>query len=186
MEDHSREEHSPERTTAVAGCAAAQLRQVRELVAVLTDAQYVHRPRGSSSIASHVRHCVDHYAAVLAGRDDGTVAYDRRARGSALETDRGVALARLSEVQAQVRALASGALGRPVEVADVVDAHGGVALTRSTMGRELLFASQHAVHHVAVMVPLARTMGVELPAEFGFAPATLAHLRGPRCAVPGS
>ncbi|WP_169314282.1 DinB family protein [Streptomyces piniterrae] len=158
-------------------CAATQLHELRELVGILTDAQYVHRPQGASSIASHVRHCVDHYTAILDGVDTGTVEYDRRVRGTALETDRSFALARLAEVRSQVCGLAARSLDRPVEVISVVDSDGSVARTRSTASRELLFVSHHAVHHVAVMVPMARTLGVNVPAQFGYAPATLASLR---------
>jgi len=166
-----------EHTVTVTDCAAQQLHQVQKLVGLLTDAQYVHRPQGASSIAGHVRHCVDHYTAILDGVDSGTVEYDKRVRGTALETDRSVALARIGEVRSQVRGLASRPLDRPVEVVSVVDPDGSVARTRSTAGRELLFVSHHAVHHVAVMVPMARTLGVNVPAQFGYAPATLAFLQ---------
>ncbi|UQA90807.1 DinB family protein [Streptomyces halobius] len=167
------EEHS----VMVTNCAAEQLHQVQELVGMLTDAQYVHRPEGASSIAGHVRHCVDHYTAILAGIDSGTVEYDRRVRGTALEKDRSVALDRLGEVRSEVRGLAARPLDRPVEVISVVDSDGSLAATRSTAGRELLFVSHHTVHHIAVMVPMARTLGVRVPERFGYAPATLACLR---------
>ncbi|MEV0372898.1 DinB family protein [Streptomyces sp. NPDC050636] len=167
-----------EQIVTVTDCAAEPLHQVQELVGMLTDAQYAHRScEGASSIGGHVRHCVDHYTAILVGVDSGTVEYDRRVRGTALETDRSVALARLGEVRSKVRGLASRPLDRPVEVISVVDPDGSVACTRSTAGRELLFVSHHAVHHVAVMVPMARTLGVNVPAQFGYAPATLAYLR---------
>lgn len=167
-----------EQIATVTDCAAEQLHQVQELVGMLTDAQYAHRPsEAASSIGGHVRHCVDHYTAILAGVDSGTVEYDRRVRGTELETDRSIALARLREVRSKVRGLASRPLDRPVEVISVVDPDGSVACTRSTAGRELLFVSHHTVHHVAVMVPMARTLGVNVPARFGYAPATLAYLR---------
>ncbi|WP_171163598.1 DinB family protein [Streptomyces sp. I05A-00742] len=169
----------PTTATTVTACAAGQLGQVGELVRILTDDQYVHRPRGASPIAGHVRHCVDHYTAILAGAGSGTVDYDRRTRGGPVETDRGVALARLAHVRKLVRTVAPGALGRPVEVVSVVAPDGSIARTPSTVGRELVFVAHHAVHHLAVMVPLARALGVEVPAEFGYAPATLAAARRP-------
>lgn len=163
--------------TTVTDSAAAQLQQVQDLVALLDDAQYVRRPPGASSVAGHVRHCVDHYAALLAGAERGTVDYDRRERGGALETDRTLALARLDVVRSRVRALAPGVLDRPVEVSGIVDARGTVARSRSTVGRELLFVAHHAVHHLALMMPVVRTLGVSVPADLGYAPATMAFLR---------
>lgn len=142
---------------------------------MLTEAQYVHRPEGASGIAGHVRHCVDHYTAILAGIESGTIEYDRRVRGTALEKDRNVALARLGEIRSEVRDLESVPLGHPVEVISIVSSDGSVTRTRSTAGRELLFVAHHTIHHIAMMVPMARTLGVQIPTRFGYAPATLVH-----------
>ncbi|GAA2911267.1 hypothetical protein GCM10020221_03790 [Streptomyces thioluteus] len=166
-------------TATVTERSAGQLLQIEELVGILTDAQYVHRPRDASGIALHVRHCVDHYSAILAGADSGTVDYDRRTRGGVLEHDRGAALARLANLRTRVRTMPPRELGYPVEVVTVVGADGAVARTRSTVGRELLFVSHHAVHHLAMIVPIARTLGVSVPADLGYAPATLAAGAGP-------
>ncbi|GGP43703.1 DinB family protein [Streptomyces abikoensis] len=171
-------EEDEERAAGVVGYATAQLGHTRELLGMLSDAQYVCRPHEAGScVAGHVRHCVDHYTAILAGAGGGTVDYDRRKRGGVLETDRSAALARLADVSARVAAVTPADLDRPVDVLSVVDAAGTVVRTRSTVGRELLFVAHHAVHHLAVMVPVARALGVAVPVEFGYAPATLAYLR---------
>ncbi|MBC2875521.1 MULTISPECIES: DinB family protein [Streptomyces] len=179
MDDPSTAGRVTAATTSVTTCAAEQLGQVGELVSILTADQYLHRPRGASPIAGHVRHCVDHYTAILAGAGSGTVDYDRRTRGGPVETDRDAALARLAHVRGLVGTVAPGDLKRPVEVVSVVAPDGSVARTPSTVGRELVFVAHHAVHHLAVMVPLARALGVDVPAEFGYAPATLAAGRRP-------
>jgi hypothetical protein len=47
--------------------------------------------------------------------------------------------------------------------------------TLSTLGRELLFVSSHTVHHFALVAHYCKTAGVDLGADFGKAPATMAH-----------
>jgi hypothetical protein len=43
----------------------------------------------------------------------------------------------------------------------------------STLGRELAFATHHAVHHQAMMKAIAFEFGVEVEECFGKAPATV-------------
>jgi hypothetical protein len=48
----------------------------------------------------------------------------------------------------------------------------------STLGRELVFAAGHAVHHYAVLMQHCRDHGLPVSAHFGKAPATVAHELG--------
>ena len=41
----------------------------------------------SGSIGEHVRHCLDHVSALLAADSSTTLSYDRRQRGTTVETD---------------------------------------------------------------------------------------------------
>jgi hypothetical protein len=47
----------------------------------------------------------------------------------------------------------------------------------STLGRELLFLSSHTVHHFALLGNYCKAAGVEMGADFGKAPATVAFER---------
>jgi hypothetical protein len=47
----------------------------------------------------------------------------------------------------------------------------------STVGRELAFVASHAIHHFAMLAPHGRALGIDLPADFGKAPSTVAHER---------
>jgi hypothetical protein len=58
---------------------------------------------------------------------------------------------------------------------DGVDAELG-----STLGRELAFATHHAVHHHAMLGAIAAELGVATPPEFGKAPSTIRHERDTR------
>jgi hypothetical protein len=48
--------------------------------------------------------------------------------------------------------------------------------------RELAFVISHTVHHNAIIGILAKLLGAEVSAEFGYAPSTIAHQRSRSCA----
>jgi hypothetical protein len=45
----------------------------------------------------------------------------------------------------------------------------------SSLGREVLYSIEHAIHHFALIKIIATEMGFELSDGFGVAPATMAH-----------
>ena len=49
------------------------------------------------------------------------------------------------------------------------------ALMQSTVERELLFASSHAIHHVALVLRIAEKYGAHLPGELGVAFSTATY-----------
>src|SRR5262249_7606644 len=57
-------------------------------VRAMRDEQYRRKPVGvvSSTVGGHVRHCLDHVEALLAGLEEGELSYDHRQRGTEVET----------------------------------------------------------------------------------------------------
>jgi uncharacterized damage-inducible protein DinB len=169
-------------------CAAAVppliavMRQLGALVEALTDEQYQARPFGalSGSIGGHVRHCLDHVAA-LAAAPDGALDYDRRERGTAVETDRAAALEALRRHERRLLALPAGAEMRPLRLTAIVSPGRPPVEAGTTLGRELAFVLSHTVHHNALVAVLAAALGVTPPQRFGYAPATLDHLEKAAC-----
>src|SRR5437667_2882419 len=82
----------------------AVLRQLAEVVRAMTDEQYRTKPVGvvSSHVGGHVRHCLDHVEALLAGVEQGEVDYDRRQRGTDVETRRVAALDAIGRQERQL------------------------------------------------------------------------------------
>ncbi len=157
---------------------------LRALLGRLTAAQYVASALSgqSSGIGGHVRHCLDHVAALLAGLHGGVIDYERRTRGGAVETSAAVAVALLEE---QLAALAAGPhrhASEQVEIVLRVHTDGPPMTFRSTLGREAAFVQSHTIHHQALMAALAAAQGVMTPAGFGYAPSTLAHTADAACA----
>lgn len=151
------------------------LQDAAALVLALDDITYVrlYPAFASGSVAQHLRHVLDHYDAILQRRD-GVIDYDIRRRESPLETSRHAGLVEIRRVLAALVDLDDGKVRVCSEVspADVV-----VVEAESTLRRELMFATSHAVHHFALIAMLLRAQGVPVPAEFGVAPATLTHQR---------
>lgn len=159
------------------------LGQLAGVVSRLEDGAYRHVPLGAGGgIGSHVRHCLDHVEALLEASRTGIVDYDRRRRGSAVETDRGAALAAMGRLDASLACLADEALAEWVAVSSMMRVDGPPAVMDSTLGRELAYVISHTTHHNALIGWLVRANGGEVPDRFGYAAATLAWMESSPCA----
>lgn len=160
------------------------LGQLAALLEALSDPQYADAsPTAfSSSVGNHVRHCLDHVEALLVGAESGMIDYDARERGTPIETDRSAALAAVRRYQRQLRTLPPTPQTMPIRLTTLLDSAAQPAVVTSTLGREFAFVLSHTIHHSALIGALARTLGVEPPRYFGYAPATIAHLAQPPCA----
>lgn len=156
---------------------ADHLLLLAEIVGGLQAHEFAGTPPGSpltASIGQHLRHALDHIRALLTGHDTGTVCYDRRERGTSVETNRSECLALLRTLEGRVRALPTTALRDEFKVEQVISAGGAMALTRSNLGRELIFVFHHTVHHDALIAVLLKLWGRDVPEGYGVAPATRA------------
>jgi uncharacterized damage-inducible protein DinB len=162
----------------------AVLRQLAEVIRALTDEQYRRKPVGvvSSNVGGHVRHCLDHVEALLAGLEQGEVDYDRRRRGTEVETNRGAALDAIRRQERQLLNFPPHAESRPLRLSALVSSCLPPTCMETTVGRELAFVLSHTVHHNALIAVMARTLGVPVPDRFGYAPSTIAHLEKASCA----
>jgi hypothetical protein len=139
---------------------------------------------GNATIGQHLRHSLDHYARCLAAAEAATattIRYDRRARGTAVESDIGEAKQEVDRLIKAVKSLPDAALAAPVSAAFVLssDGEGEEQPLASTLGRELGFVTHHAIHHHALIKTMAGALGLEEVAgieDFGMAPST-AHYR---------
>lgn len=147
----------------------ALLRQLEDLLHTLTDAQYANPlpALGDQSIGQHVRHIVDFYMAVIRRKATQVVDYDARMREEAIASFRYRAQERIA---ALAQELATQEVSAPVSVTS-----NGCAALASSVGRELSFAHDHAVHHLAIIKVGLRVHApsVDLPAHLGVAPSTL-------------
>lgn len=132
---------------------------------------------GTGGIGAHVRHSLDHVTTLLEGLDTGRIDYDRRVRGTAEETDPTAAAdtaVRLAQRLGQVR---DAAWDRVVQVQAMLRPDDPPLVVACPARRELAFVLSHSIHHHAMIAGMLRAAGHATPGTFGYAPATLAHLR---------
>lgn len=125
----------------------------------------------------HLRHITDHFDALFAGlrcvgQQSGTtpvVDYEQRARNPRLETDPTAALA-LVQQQQRLCGQCCDAGDQGLMVIHRTDL--AVTSLPSSLSRELIFLSQHSVHHMAIIELLMLWQGVSIAGDFGVNPST--------------
>ena len=163
------------------GCATLEV--LRQLAALIggVGRDYGRQPRdGASSIGRHVRHILDHFAALQAAAGSGRLDYNARNRDDIVEVDAAVALAR---VDALVDWLQSGELAdRPLEIESEVSVsrYDNVRI-RGSLHREVIYVINHTIHHIAYAKTIAVQLGIDLDDHLGLAPATATYLRSTTC-----
>ncbi|MFY0665970.1 MAG: hypothetical protein JXQ97_15210 [Natronospirillum sp.] len=118
----------------------------------------------------HVRHILDHYLALSAALSGGTdIDYEHRQRDPLVEADPQHALTLLQRVQ---KALAPHMQqGDQTLTLDYCTDDGNAQVT-TTLARELVFLTQHSIHHFALVEMLVVIQGGAMPPGFGVNPST--------------
>jgi len=154
------------------------LRQGEILLAEIPDESYTRKVviAFNASIGGHYRHCLDHFNTLFEAAAAGDLNYDHRERGTLVEKDRFAALNATRELRAGFEKLNPDFLARHLNVTCKTSySTSGSQVSPSTVGREVMYAVAHAVHHYALIGVMAGIMDVKLPAGFGVAPSTLKH-----------
>jgi hypothetical protein len=150
------------------------LHQMRKMVERLDDVDYAMPSPGRTSggIGGHVRHCLDHVTALLSATRTGLCAYDRRHRGTPIETSRAAAIDAITDLTTELLHLDTAALNAEVYVETQIDPSGSMIVTRSSVGREVAFIVSHTIHHNAIVGQMMLARGLSVTPRFGRAPAT--------------
>jgi uncharacterized damage-inducible protein DinB len=147
---------------------------MRTMIERLDDIDYAMPAPGRTTggIGGHVRHCLDHVSALLAGTRTGLCAYDRRQRGTDVETSRTAAIDATTEAMIRLLQLDAATLESEVFVETQLEPGGAMVVTRSSVCREVAFLVSHTIHHTAIVAQMLHARGVEMTPRFGLAPAT--------------
>lgn len=129
-------------------------------------------PAVSGSIGEHVRHALDHIAAILSNDGVAPLTYDYRERGTAVETDPNAALRQIFRLKCGLERLRQKPMNEPIAVRTQISPTGAEIVTWSTVGRELAFVMSHTIHHQALIAVLLAWHGVGVAPRFGLAPST--------------
>jgi len=74
----------------------------------------------SGSIGEHVRHCLDHVSALLAADSSTTLSYDRRQRGTTVETDPAEAVRQILRLKRGIEAWSTRPLDETIRVTSMI------------------------------------------------------------------
>ncbi|XOV80456.1 MAG: hypothetical protein ACFHVJ_05765 [Aestuariibacter sp.] len=157
----------------------AILDQGRNYLTNINDTHYceVKSPLFSSSAGTHFRHVLDHYLALM-HRPQGIINYNIRHRFSKAESSTQAALVVIDDIAHWLLQLNGQDLQENVQViSEIAVDEVQNAETTSTLARELVFVSSHAVHHYSIIKVISTLQNVSLPADFGIAPATASFQR---------
>jgi len=167
-----------EHTRKVLTAAIDILTQGEDLLRSLSAENYTRRVPVvfNAAIGGHYRHCLDHFTSLLLALDADEVDYDHRKRDPRIETQPEFALVLTAEMRRTLEQLTPETLCTEVKArCEVSYSHDNSPVTRSMLGRELVYCIAHAIHHYALISVMARLMEVKLPEHFGVAPSTVKY-----------
>ncbi len=148
------------------------LREAQKLLERMDDRTYtkVDAPTFSSSIGSHLRHCLDFYQCFLSGVKNNRVDYDQRERDETTEQSRTRAMERITMTTEMLWKLSFAE-----DQARLWVKQDSPYWSTSSLRRELQFLLSHLVHHQALVAVMLRLQGFVPNEDIGVAPATLEH-----------
>ncbi len=148
---------------------------VRDLLTVTTLPVHAYRfsAQGQSSIGAHVRHVLEFLQVLADQLADGVIDYESRAHNAAYESDPEIVAHILPQLhQTLATALETHGAYYPLLLRETVMVGGEKIPFTTSLGREILFMVQHAVHHLAIIRMQAAALNLAMDENFGVAVAT--------------
>lgn len=154
--------------------------QAKQFLSDVSVADYVDivKPHMVGSAGAHIRHIVDHYLALKHGVTGGVVDYNKRNRFSAVESDPVAALEAFNDIALWLEQACSLPMNLPLQIiSETSIKQTQYVQVSSTLARELVFVSSHAVHHFSLLSVVNSLKQIPSPENFGIAPATATFAR---------
>ena len=160
--------------------------QKLDLLKVLNQSEYVRVDENffNASVASHLRHSLDHFSYALSVQMDcesnQKLTYDIRKRGGVVEIDLEAAVQSVLDMRCVIDSLDvnnTALWSKPVQAVFIADpkTQQTYAAT-STFERELSFVAHHSTHHLAMIRVMLNAQGIQLNStSIGMANSTQIH-----------
>jgi hypothetical protein len=140
--------------------------------------QVVIKPHFASSAGAHMRHILDHYLALKDGLNQGLINYNKRNRYSSVESCPQTALLQWQKIEQWLKEVSQ--LDTDMSLTVICETSVNKTQntqTQSTLARELVFVSSHAVHHFSLLAVINSLLGNKDEINFGIAPSTATYVR---------
>jgi hypothetical protein len=160
-----------------------QLETVLQAKAFLQDLtaenyQLVITPHFVSSAGTHMRHVLDHYLALKDGLNTGLVNYNKRNRFASVESCPREAMQEWQKIEQWLKEVSQLDADLPLSVeCETSISKTQNIRTQSTLARELVFVSSHAIHHFSLLAVINSLLGNKEELDFGIAPTTATFIR---------
>lgn len=151
-----------------------QLNSLSNLLSLLTNQQYNQKIAflGNASIGGHTRHIVELLQCVIDGYNLGRVDYVNRVRDLSLETDKVLASQQLTLMIDKV-----AQPDKHMKLVTEADEDGFTNDVNTTYFREIVYNTEHALHHLALIRVALREMKLAIVEDnFGMAYSTIKFL----------
>lgn len=151
--------------------------QIIDTIGVIKDDEYDRSldVYNGSTMGKHFRHIFDFFNCLLIQKDNETVDYCLRKRDDQLETNRLYAIERFNLLKQNIQGLDES---QPLVVhADFEISEGVRPKVHTTVGREVMYAYDHAVHHLAIVKIGIKTINpdADINKNMGVAASTIRH-----------
>jgi hypothetical protein len=150
-----------------------QLHMLRELLVKISPEAYTQQSLmlGNKTIGQHVRHVIELLQCLVAGYETGIVDYEKRPREGKTEINREYAADLLDNL---IRAVHNPEKTLRLAVND--DAAGDIKVVSTGYYRELVYNTEHAIHHMALIRVALKELQLDVVDDsFGVAYATLRY-----------
>jgi uncharacterized damage-inducible protein DinB len=155
----------------------AILNQIHDLTSQLSDAEFAARLEllNGNTIGKHLRHIIEFFDLLVSGYESGIINYDQRKHDVHLETSTKTTLKKIEELKPSISRLS---LGNEIFLeVNYTNSDKEKETIKSSVGRELAYNIEHAIHHMAIIKIAIQTVfpKVKLSDHFGVAYSTVRY-----------
>lgn len=127
----------------------------------------------SGTIGAHMRHVLEFIEIIVTQYKGDTIDYESRERNSEYERDAEAAMKAFEgSLKSLSLALSESGADYKVDICEMPAFGSGQVRVPSSLGREVLYAIEHSIHHYAIIAMIASEYGAKFEEGFGLAPAT--------------
>lgn len=154
----------------------AHLNQLKSLINNLSVEDYISSDTllSGSSIGQHFRHIIEFYLTMLEGAVQGEISYDDRKRDLKIENEVEFAIQKINFIINEIEAIDSSKQIK-LKANYSADFPNQILLIETSLKRELAYALDHMIHHLAIIKIALFKRGVEVSENIGVAPSTIRH-----------